>query len=122
MTQRQIVNAYKTLRKLSGKELPIIISCKIHRLTVSLRPAWDFQCNEEQKIFERLKPKILPNGDLEFSTTEDAREFKTRMKEIGDMEVDDVKFTSISIPETIDAELTPADIENLDGFIEFTEV
>ena len=121
MKQNKLVRAYKSLNKLANQELPITIACKVHRLIVSIRPAWEFQVSEEEKILGRLKPEVLTGGDLQVKSVEEAQEFKTRAKEIGDIDVDDITIVPIAIPANIDAALTPNDIEALDGFIEFTE-
>jgi hypothetical protein len=122
MKQGALIQAYKALQKLAGQELPIKIACAIHRQIVAIRPAWEFQIEEERKIIGRLGPDVQPNGDLQFKSTEDAVEFKSRMGEIADMDVDDVRIDTIILPDSLDAFLTARDIEALDGFVNFSEV
>jgi hypothetical protein len=122
MKQGALIQAYKALQKLAGQELPIKIACAIHRQIVAIRPAWEFQIEEERKIIGRLGPDVQPNGVLQFKSTEDAVEFKSRMGEIADMDVDDVRIDTIILPDSLDAFLTARDIEALDGFVNFSEV
>ena len=121
MNQGSIISAYKSLKKLAAQELPIVYACRIHRLMVSLRPAYDFQVEEEEKLLRKMNPSVLGDGNLQFSTVEDAQEFKARMKEITDMEVDDIEVKPITIPIMTNANLTANDIDALDGFVEFVE-
>ena len=118
MQQSRIISAYKSLRKLADRELPIRIACQIHRLTVKLRPVWDFQVQEEQKLCDRLHPKN-EDGKLVFETPEGAQEFRDRLKELNGMEVEDIELKPITIPIPDGITLTPADIEALEGFVEF---
>lgn len=120
MKQFTIIRAYKALKKLGEQELPIKTACKVHRLMVSLRPVWEFQVQEEEKIISRLQPG-MNGGDLQFKTPEEAQEFRDRLRELNEMEVDDLAFTPVSVPVPEDALLTANDIDALDGFISFVE-
>ena len=122
MKQDALIQAYKALQKLAGQELPIKIACAIHRQIVAIRPAWEFQLEEERKIIGRLGPEVQQNGDLQFKTVEDAGAFRARMLEIAGMDVEDIRIDPIILPDSLDAILTVKDIEALDGFITFAEV
>ena len=121
MKQNQVVRAYKALKKLANQELPIKISCKIHRLMVSIRPAWDFQLNEEEKILRRLNPQTMENGVLQFNSPEDAKEFRDKLDEIGSMDADDMDLHPIQIPIPDGAVISANDLEALEGFVDFVE-
>ncbi len=121
MKQGEIIRAYKSLKKLSDQNLPIATACKIHRLIVKIRPVFEFQVEEENKMLNQLNPEVKGNGNIEFESVEDAQLFKSRMNELSDLEVEDIEITPVSIVAPADAVLTPNDIEALEGFIEFTD-
>ena len=121
MKQNQVIRAYNAMKKLANQELPIKISCKIHRLMVSIRPAWDFQLNEEDKILRRLNPTTLENGALQFNSPEDAKEFRDKLDEIGNMDTEDMDLHPIQLPIPEGALISANDLEALEGFVEFVE-
>lgn len=121
MKQHEIIQAYKALRKLANQELPIKAACKIHRLMVSIRPVWDFQREEEDKILRRLKPDVVEGGGLKFKTVEEAQQFRDRMEELANMDAECMGASPITIPMPEGARLAASDIEALEGFVEFAE-
>ena len=121
MKQRQIIRAYKSMKKLADQDLPIKTAYRIHRMMMSMGPAWEFQREEEDKILRKLKPKVMENGRLEFSSPEDAQAFKNKLEEIGGMEAEGAEIHPIKMNMPDGTILSANDIDALTGFIEFTE-
>ena len=121
MKQHQIIRAYKSMKKLADQDLPIKTAYRIHRMMMGMGPAWEFQREEEDKILRKLKPKVMENGRLEFSSPEDAQAFKNKLEEIGGMEAEGVDVEPIAMQIPNGAILSANDIDSLTGFIEFTE-
>ena len=120
MKQYEAIRAYKALQKLENQLLPIRTARAIHRMMVSIRPAWEFQKAEEEKILRRLRPEALPDGKLKFKTPEEARAFRDRMEELDNLDAEGADTAPLQIPLPEDAFLAASDIEALEGFIQFT--
>lgn len=119
MKHGQIVNAHKTLMKLSGQKLSLLAAYNVYKLVNETKKAWNFQIEQEQKLFDELHP-VQEEAGLRFKTAEDAQTFNDKMRELYEME-SDIEIKPISIRLVEDVTLTPADIETQDGFVEFTE-
>ena len=116
MLQSKIVSAYKALTKLSQQDLPIRLAFDLFKIKQLLQPQWDFQIEEETKVTAAAKP--LPDGRLEFQTTEEAETCRKKLTEIGEMEVE-LEIKKASIPLTAEIRLSVEDIEALKDFVEF---
>ena len=121
MKQGKIIQAMKALNTLAAQALPIKTACAIHRMRVALRPAWEFQQEEEEKLLSRLHPMLNSNGSLDFKTPKDAQEFREKLKELADMEADGIAIQPINVATMEGIKLSANDIEALDGFVSFTE-
>lgn len=121
MKQGNIVQAYRALQKLTAETLPIKIACKLHRLKVQLRTAWDFQLEEEGKLIAKLRPREEQDGSLTFQNKEDCKLFRDQLAALADMDADDVKFDRVEMPMLEDISLSANDVEALEGFVAFTE-
>lgn len=119
MKQGDIIKAYKALQKLTAEPLPIKIACKLHRLKVQLRTAWDFQREEEDKLIMKLRPEAQPDGRLTFQSEADCKLFKDQLAALADMDADDVKYDAVELPELADVRLSADDVEALEGFVSF---
>ena len=120
MHQSQIILAYKSLAKLSRQDIPIRDACRLHRLSQALKPVWDFQAQEEGKLIEKLNP-TLSDGTVTFKTEQDAQEYASRLKELAEMEVDDIVYTPVTMPIPDGVTMSVRDVEALDGFVTFTD-
>lgn len=119
MKQSQIVNAYKVLENMSKQTMPIKTAYAIHKLRGKLKPAFDFQAERETLLIEKLNPEIK-DGRLFFKTVEDAKEWNTELAGIAEID-SDIEFEKITITMSDNINLTPNDIEALDGFVDFIE-
>lgn len=118
MKQQQIVNAYKVIQKYKEKELPLDISYGLFKLKKLLQPAWDFELEEEGKIFDKYHPTQGENNELTFASVEDKTNFAKDMASLLDMESDyDEDKVIIDFNNRLDLTLT--DIEALDDFVQF---
>lgn len=119
MTQKQIVGAYRALEHLSRQALPIKTAYAMHKMRGKLKPLWDFQVEQEQKLLEELKP--TPDGDdLVFASPEDSKRWLDLLKDLAEIETD-IKVDPIDVVMTDDMKVSMVDIEALDGFINFIE-
>ena len=121
MTQKQVINAYEALRRLSTQPMPIKTAYALHKLRKSVQPAIDFQIEQERALLDELKPEIIDNGArYKFETPEDVERWLTRTNELGEMETD-IEIHPVELVLTDDVSISPDDIDALTGFVEFRE-
>ena len=122
MKQSKIMSAYQAIEKIKNKdkEYPLNITYTLFKVKKMLQDQWDFQLEEEKKIFNQFSPEVQENGDYKFESREKAQEFTDKLAELGNMEVD-LKITKPKIKLSEQIDLTLGEIEALDEFIEFEE-
>lgn len=120
MKQSKITQACKVLNSLSEQRLPLPISYKIMKLRKALQTAWEFQIQEEQRIFSLFPPESIEDNHYKFKTPEDAQGFKDAFDELAEME-NDIEFTPLNLPLMNEMSLSAKDIEALQDFVFFTE-
>lgn len=120
MKQGKIIDAYKALNKLASCQLPIKTAYQLHKLRTALKSAWDFQCEEEGKLIERLRPAVDADGNLTFSTMEGKKEFLRVQHEIAEQE-QEIDFQPVTVGFSDGITLSANDIDMLDGFVTFGE-
>lgn len=119
MKHYQMINAYKTIKaiKMKDREYPLSFTYALHRTQKLLQDQWDFQIEEEKKFADKCH--VDQDGKLIFDTEEDARQFDTRMRELGDMDVElNYDKPHVSINENIS--ITYGEMEALADFIDFS--
>lgn len=120
MKQYQVNRAYGALNKLSEMQLPIRDAHKVFMLAQQLKSNYDFEIEQEKKIFERNHARFMPNGEMVFDDEQDAIRFKDEMTELGNIDVDlDIQPVTISIDSLDGYTMTPSDIMALSGFVDF---
>lgn len=119
MKQGNIVAAYKVVNKLCQMSLPIKTSYELCKLKRAMQPVWDFQVDEERKIFDKYAPEPEENGNFKLKSEEEAIAFGEALKQLNDMEVEDI--AGIEIPICEDIQISAAELESIDEFIKFTD-
>jgi mRNA-degrading endonuclease YafQ of YafQ-DinJ toxin-antitoxin module len=120
MKQGKIIDAYKALNKLASCQLPIKTAYQIHKLRAALKSAWDFQCEEEGKLIERLHPVADADGNLTFATMEGKKEFLRVQHELSEQE-QEIDYQPVTVGFSDGITLSANDIDALDGFVTFGE-
>lgn len=120
MKQGKIIDAYKALSKLASCQLPIKTAYQLHKLRTALKSAWEFQCEEEGKLIERLHPVADADGNLTFATMESKKEFLRVQHELSEHE-QEIDFQPVVIGFSDGITLSANDIDALDGFVTFGE-
>lgn len=120
MKQGKIIDAYKALNKLASCQLPIKTAYQLHKLRTALKSAWDFQCEEEGKLLERLHPVADADGNLTFATMEGKKEFLRVQHELSEHE-QEIDFQPVTVGFSDGITLSANDIDALDGFVTFVE-
>lgn len=120
MKQGKIVAAHKALLNLNEQRLSLTSAYAVYKLLKETQKAWDFQVEQEEKIFTKLKPKMEKKNNWKFATPDDAKSFADFMKELAEME-SDIEIKPITIRLSEEISVTPSDINALDGFVTFEE-
>lgn len=120
MKQGDIIKAYKATAKLAEQKLPLTTAYKIFKLREQMKPAWDFQAQEEYKLMDEYHPEPGENGTVKFHSVEDRLAFEDKLQEIANME-SDVEITPATLPLTDDIALTVGDLADMKPVITFQE-
>lgn len=119
MKQFDVITAMKVLRKINDvASLPCTISYRFYKLTCQLQHYWDWQVNEEQKLYEKFGT-MNEQGDYEF-TPENKTALSNAIVDISQTEVEN-DWDIIHIPITDDLHISANDIKSLQGFVNFIE-
>lgn len=118
-TQKEAVAAYKILSKISSQPMSWKTAYWMSKLKKKLGAQLDFQKECEEKLFEKYQPEQTEEGRLKLKTPEEARAFDKEWEEIGSIELADLQFQKVYIPETENLQISMADMEALDGFVQF---
>ena len=119
MKQQKIVQAYKVLETVSkDKEIPSDISYIFYKVRKLLQPQWDFQKEEEQKIFEKYTPKF-ENEKLVFLDSEKAKQFTEEITKLAEMDIDLGKFEKIDFHPDPRVKLSAEDMDCLEEFLNY---
>lgn len=129
MKQGKIIQAYKALDKLMAQETPLPIALQVFEMREKLRPSWEFQISEEDK----LQKKYENINFLDFSITwktDDEEDKKLKLAELSACEKEIealseldriIDIEPICIPiNSVTIKMAGRDIEALKGFVEFT--
>lgn len=127
MKQSKCVQAYKAILKIMAQDTSLPTARKVFKLSKKLQDAWEFQINEERKIFERhpdVDPDTgsvsYPTGDkeLEKKMLDELNDFDKEMKELGDMD-QTVEAEPFTISEEENIKIAGKDIQALEDLITF---
>lgn len=126
MTYNQIIKAYPALQELGKTRLPFAESRKIYTLTKAVKSECDFYASEEWKLVGQYakcdangQPILQSNGGLSFACGQNAVDYINAVAALKEMECE---VKPIEIPESAfeSIQITPENLEALDGFIIFT--
>jgi len=127
MKQKEAVQAYLSAKKLNEQETSAKTALKVFNLFTKLRKAWDFQVQEELKLFERYPEVDREKHGIKYSTKEEfekaesiIKKFNEEADELADLdfEIDFEPFV-IKLDVETGIKLSGADIGNLSEFIKF---
>lgn len=114
MKQQDLVKAYIAVRELNKQPLSAHVARKIFDLGEKLRPAWDFQVQEEEKIYERY-PDYNPEskGFIADSNSESskavalakAEAMGNDFQQIADLDAEPIDFEPFTIQTSLESGL-----------------
>ena len=130
MKQGKIIQAYKALDKIMAQDVPLQIAFSVFEMREKLRPSWEFQIGEEEKIQKKYPSIDFDTLSVKWKT-DDETDKKLKLAELSACEKDFEALSSldrvleiepIQIPVSeVSIKMAGKDIEALHGFVEFTK-
>ena len=117
-TQRKATIACRTINGMSRTQLKSPLAFKLYMMKKALMNAVDFQAEEEEKLAESLGVKISETGQFLFPDQETQVKFMKAHNEMLDAEAE-IPAEPINVSVKDIPEISIAEIEALDGFINF---
>lgn len=126
MKQKDIITAYQAIMSFSANEknkknASLKLNYGLFKIRKMLEPHYEFQGEQEKKIFQELNPVRTDDGNLDFGTSEKRDTFIQKMQELTDMEVDLGEFVKPVVSLNEDVTFTLDEIQALEEFIDFKE-
>jgi hypothetical protein len=121
MKIQQMLNSFSTLEKVVELNLPFKKAYKIYSLIKKINEERDFFIKEERKLVDKFNAEILENGNIKFNSAEDQENFLKDQAEILGYEVEGFEPIELSFDDLGDAKISPKEIMQLEGVINFVE-
>ena len=121
VTQKQAISAYTSLVTIARKPMPSFAAYKLFRLKKRLKDVVEFRTEQDESIVKEMGGEVLENGSVLFAEKEKYPEFAAKQKELDDMECDVEGDDKIIMVMKELPELSIADLENLEPFIDWKE-
>lgn len=119
-TQKKAINAYRTIAKLSQQPMNSFTAYKMFKLKKALNDPFEFVSEQEKKFVDEIGGVINDEGRIVFKTVEDSEQYLKKRSELDETECDvNIKKTAFTLNELPD--LSVADMESLDEFVEWEE-
>lgn len=119
-TQGKAVAAYSTIARIGQKPMPSFAAYKLFRLKKALAPVVEFQSEQEVKKVEELGGKISESGLIQIEGKGKRSAYNEWHKELENLPCD-VMTERISMVMKELPEMSVADMDSLDEFIEWKE-
>lgn len=120
MKESKLVNGYKAIERLYANKLPMQDAFRIYNLKSTIKEIYNFQMEQELKIIAENHGERKENGDLSFPTELDFARFRDAILELNEVELDvQVEPVVLRMDHIQNIEISPADIEALEGFVFF---
>lgn len=123
-TQGKAVGAMIAINRISNQKMPSFAAFKLFRLRKKLKDVAEFQGEQEEKLVAELGGTINDFGRVAWNNPEEKAkldaEYAKRHRDLEELECEiDTERITMTFKEI--PEISPADIEALDEFIEWKE-
>ncbi len=120
----KVVNAYLAADEMSREKWPYAVSLAVVKVKRALKDEFDFFADKERELIvqyaamdARGNIRLTPEGRFVFRDPADGADYEQKRRELGETEVTPThRLLRVRAP----AEIKPAHIEALEGFVEFT--
>lgn len=120
-TQGKTISAFSALAGLSRKPMNSFTAYKLFKLKKALAPVIEFQSEQEEKLVAEHGGQITENGQIMIADPEKRKAFNAAHRELGELECDVDIPGKISLAMKEITDISVADMEALDDFIEWRE-
>lgn len=122
MIQGKINKAYESLMRLNNFKLPVKKAYAVYKLVRAVDGTYQFALSEERKYLEEFHGTLKEDGSITFLTPGDCTAFQAKVEELCNMDVNiEIDVVKLSEKDLCGQTLSPADIFNLEGFVDFTQ-
>ena len=123
MKQKEIIRAYKAINNFNQNEknkqnASVRVTHDLFVVRKLLEPHWQYQTELEQGILADAEAE-WDNGKWKFKSTEKAKLFYDKLREVSNLDVDLGEFTKAKINLDENIYLSMDDMDALDPFVEF---
>lgn len=123
MKQKEIIRAYKAINNFNQNEknkqnASVRVTHDLFVVRKLLEPHWQYQTELEQGILVDAEAE-WDNGKWKFKSTEKAKLFYDKLREVSNLDVDLGEFTKAKINLDENIYLSMDDMDALDPFVEF---
>ena len=123
MKQKEIIRAYKAINNFNQNEknkqnASVRATHDLFVVRKLLEPHWQYQTELEQGILADAEAE-WDNGKWKFKSTEKAKLFYDKLREVSNLDVDLGEFTKAKINLDENIYLSMDDMDALDPFVEF---
>lgn len=122
MTLKEAVEAYASLKKISGLEMDFKSAYEVAKALGKLKEAAEFHGREEMRLAEKYGEKKdgrlrVEGGNIHFATAEDQRAFAQKRKELDELQTEDINI----VIKPIRGDIAPDVLTGLLGIVSFAE-
>lgn len=119
LKQYEAINAYRKLEGMTDIKFPATISFKVYKLKKTLGEFYEWQREEETRLFNDYGAQFDENNAIVLADPEKNQEFVDKLNGITNIEHEE--FEKVVLPIGAFEMLSMKDIEELDPIIEFVE-
>ena len=119
-TQGKATSAYAAIMAMRNK-VKGTDALKLYKLKNRLKEHYDFQAEEELKLVTEYGGTIMDNGRVIVRDPDKRKDFAAAVQGLADMPCE-VDADPVTVHVGQDSEITLADMEPLEGFVNFEEV
>lgn len=121
VTQKQAISAFTSLVTIARKPMPSFAAYKLFHLKKRLKDVVEFRTEQDESIVKEMGGEVLENGSVLFAEKEKYPEFAAKQKELDEMECEVEGDEKIIMVMKELPELSIADLEQLEPFIDWKE-
>ena len=116
--QGKIIESKKVLDRLCKQDLPGTFAKQLFDMRYSMKKAYEFQEEQEEKIFDKYSPVSNGDGSFRFDPPENLQNFLKEINELAELDAE-IDAEPIKMKMIDELKISGDDIEHLSTFITF---
>lgn len=121
MKQYQITRGYNAMNRMANTiALPVKKAYELYSMMKFLEPTFNARIEAERKLIRDMNGRVDHDGSVVFDTPDNALIYREALIELNDMDTEvEFKPMELALADIEGQKILPADIDALEGFIEF---